>query len=84
MQKTTSSLPASFVWQGAPPKPKPLPRTMAELKAAVAAVKHAPPTIDLCNQEFMGRLPDGILRIPSGCTIKNGRILFVGDAQVSA
>ena len=80
-----ASLPCSILLlQGA--LQKPLPRNVAELSAKASAAKYgcAHPVIDLCNQEFMGRPPNGRLMIPSGCTLKNGTILLTEDEQVSS
>ena len=63
--------------------PKPRPRHMAELEAAMYAVRHGPKIIDLCGQEYQGQLPGGYLMVPSGCTLKNRSILLAAGAQVS-
>ena len=55
---------------------------MEELKAAADAVRHgAPSIIDLCSLIFKGALPGG-LKIPSGCTIRNGSMLLSEGTQV--
>ena len=61
--------------------PKPTPRLMAKLKAAMYAVSHGPKIIDMCGQEY--QLPGGLM-VPPGCTLKNGSITLADGAQVSS